>query len=357
MTPVKLVVSDFHLGTGLVGPDGSRNLMEDFVFDDRFVEFLDHYMQGKYAEREVELVVNGDFFNLLQVDYEGSVPSDVTEEIAVAQLADVLDGHPETCAALARFAEAPGHVLTFMVGNHDAGLIFPAAQALLKARVSEKIIIRGEPYLFDGVRIEHGDRHEPVHEIDEPFYTPSGGKTLLNLPWASYFFIHFVRPLKYRRAYIDKVKPFRTYLTWAALFDFRFFLSTVFRLVYFWIYSIGWGRIGSRRFGPTILPVFLRQIEGHNELRAARRLLFRERKLNTVILGHTHHALYRQFAPGREYFNTGCWNQVTDLDIEGYGWRVRLTYAFLEYSEKERRWLTRLLVWNGQQHLHEPFWG
>src|SRR4051794_15060514 len=64
---IKLVISDFHLSRGKWLKNGRRNPLEDFHQDDRFQEFLDYYSTGIYAATEVELIVNGDFFDPLAV--------------------------------------------------------------------------------------------------------------------------------------------------------------------------------------------------------------------------------------------------------------------------------------------------
>ena len=60
MKKVKLVVSDFHIGSGSVLPDGCPNLLEDFIYDGLFIDFLQHYTSGKYDAADVELIINGD---------------------------------------------------------------------------------------------------------------------------------------------------------------------------------------------------------------------------------------------------------------------------------------------------------
>jgi len=67
MKRVKLVVSDFHLSRGRWLPYGLRNPLEDFHQDEKFQDFLEHYSTGPYSDAEVELIVNGDFFDPLAV--------------------------------------------------------------------------------------------------------------------------------------------------------------------------------------------------------------------------------------------------------------------------------------------------
>ena len=63
-----LVISDIHLGAGYM-VDGKRNYLEDFHYDSELVDFLEYYSSNEYAGREVELIINGDLFDLLAVPF------------------------------------------------------------------------------------------------------------------------------------------------------------------------------------------------------------------------------------------------------------------------------------------------
>src|SRR3954464_7374982 len=75
----KLVVSDFHLGKGRYFADGTQNILEDFVYDREFADFLTFYRTGTYLDSEVELILNGDILNLLQMDTYGVHTHLITE--------------------------------------------------------------------------------------------------------------------------------------------------------------------------------------------------------------------------------------------------------------------------------------
>jgi len=356
MRRIKLVISDFHLGTGARLEDGSQNPEEDFFEEGRLIEFLDYHSTGDFSDDEVELVINGDFFNMIQGRVDYIIPTEITEDIAIRQLSDILDGHPRLVAALNQFARRPLKSLTFIVGNHDFGLVFPGVQALLRERLNCPLKLVEDIYAFDEVHVEHGDRYEPVHAFDrrDNILERPGQPPILNLPWGTFFHIHYVQHIKRRRPYIDKVTPFRNYLIWAALNDFPFFLFAITKLIVFVFATAIYGAVGPRRFGVSSLFTLLRQNQTDHELRAARRMLLSQ-PIHTVIFGHTHHPLYRQFAPGKEYFNTGCWNPVTNMDIEGLGYQSIFTYAHLEW--RDSRWRTRLLRFKGRPSIVESFWG
>src|SRR5207248_667068 len=91
----KVVVSDFHLGKGRYFRDGSQNILEDFIYDREFAEFLDYHRSGTFADAEVELILNGDILNLLQIDTYGVHTHLITERSVVRAVEKIVAGHPE----------------------------------------------------------------------------------------------------------------------------------------------------------------------------------------------------------------------------------------------------------------------
>src|SRR3954462_12479451 len=126
----KLVVSDFHLGKGRYFEDGTQNIMEDFIYDREFSEFLNYYRSGIFADAEVELILNGDILNLLQIDIYGVHTHLITERSVIRAVEKIVAGHPDFFHALRRFAATPGHTISYVVGNHDSGMLFSGARGV-----------------------------------------------------------------------------------------------------------------------------------------------------------------------------------------------------------------------------------
>jgi UDP-2,3-diacylglucosamine pyrophosphatase LpxH len=102
---IKLVISDFHLSAGKWLPDGRRNPLEDFHQDDRLSELLDHYGGGQYENIDVELIINGDFFDPLAMTTNSSeFPAEVTEAAAVRTFQRISEAHPTVFEALSAFS-------------------------------------------------------------------------------------------------------------------------------------------------------------------------------------------------------------------------------------------------------------
>lgn len=101
---IKLVISNFHLGKGRFLENGGMNPLEEFYFNEKFVEYINYYSSGIYKDYEVELIINGDFINFFQVDYKGHYLSVLTESVSLELLKTVVRGHKNIFDALASFA-------------------------------------------------------------------------------------------------------------------------------------------------------------------------------------------------------------------------------------------------------------
>ena len=126
MRLIRLVLSDLHLGTGV--PEGELNPLEDFYYDERFAELLEHYDKKCGDSTQIELILNGDIFDLLKVQIDGEWPTEITQEIAEQKLRLCLDGHPRFIASLRTFLAKPERRLVYLPGNHDLDMWFPAPQ-------------------------------------------------------------------------------------------------------------------------------------------------------------------------------------------------------------------------------------
>ena len=136
---IKLVLSDLHLGVGRILENGQINSLEEFYFDEKLVEFLHYYTSGKYAGAQVELILNGDILNFLQVDYKGHFLTVLTEDICLDILERILKGHAQVFKALREFVSVEGNSITYVVGNHDQGMMWPALRSRLNEAVGAAI--------------------------------------------------------------------------------------------------------------------------------------------------------------------------------------------------------------------------
>lgn len=332
----KLVVSDFHLGKGRYFRDGTQNILEDFIYDREFAEFLDYHRRGEFAGPgvEVELVLNGDILNLLQIDTYGVHTHLITERSVARALEKIVAGHSEFFSALKRFAATPGHSISYVIGNHDAGMLFQKAREAFSQACGAEVHFHETVYLFDGIHVEHGQQYENFAAIDmrRPFITRGLPEPVLNLPWGSLTVAVLMPRLKQERPHIDKVRPFQSFLRWVLLHDLWWGIKTLLRLGKFIMDTVLLRRRYQIHQGVRTTLKLLKEISIYpNYDKIAVRILEENDDVHTVIFGHTHILRYRQWREGKEYFNEGSWNECTNLDLSDYGQKVRLTYCYIEY--------------------------
>ncbi len=332
----KIIVSDFHLGKGISLGDGSRNLLEDFTSDRQFVEFLEHYLSGVYKRSEVELIINGDFFNFLQIDYRDQFTDIITEADSLHKLMSILRGHPEIFAKLGEFSRTPHHSVIFILGNHDPGLLWEGVQKVIRTELGGSVFFEMEAYDREGVWVEHGNQYlaDNRYDAERYFLTEDLPEPIINLPFGSFLVIHYLNQVKKVRPYIDKVYPFHLLLRWSLIHDTWFTLKSLFRLT-LWFFSFIFKPNPARKIGWRQVLGILKETTIHPKLhREAKRLLFSREDLAIVVFGHTHQHAYRYYGPGKEYFNSGTWNERISLDVGSLGRFLRLTFVQIEFDKR-----------------------
>lgn len=330
----KLVVSDFHLGKGRFFKDHTQNILEDFVYDREWSEFLAFYRTGDFAQADVELILNGDILNILQIDIYGVHTHMITERSVVRSAQRIVAGHPEFFQALRRFVATPGHTVSYVVGNHDMGMLWHKPRQVFSEAVGAPVQFYDVYYKFDGIYVEHGQQYEKFSATDmrRPFITRGLPEPVLNLPWGSLFISVLLPRIKQERPYVDKVRPFQTFLTWTLLHDFWWGMRAAVLMLTYFFDTLFFRRRYRIVQGVQHTLGLLKEITIYpNYDKIAFKILEDNDDVHTVILGHIHILRYRQWREGKEYFNEGTWNEVTNLGLSEYGTRTRLTYAFIEY--------------------------
>jgi UDP-2,3-diacylglucosamine pyrophosphatase LpxH len=351
---IKVVISDLHLGRGRTLPGGATNPLEEFYFGQKLVEFMQYYSSGEFRDADVELIINGDFLNCLQVDYRGHYLTVLTEGISVEVIQSILDGHPEVFAAMRAFAQLPNRSITYVVGNHDQAMLWPAAREVFDKACGASVKYKNLVYYFDGVHIEHGHMHEAANRFDPKrfFLKKNLPEPILNLPFGSHFFVDFVLKLKFVHPHVDKVRPFRRMMRWAIVNEFSFTVVSFMKLIKYFADMI-FVKDARRQFPVSRILKVLAESAIFPDLSEAARRVLNDDRVNIVIFGHSHVYQYRQWGVDKEYFNTGTWTDITSLDIASMGKITKLTYVLLEYPEDGTRPRGRLKEWRGFHRIEE----
>ncbi len=199
-----VVLSDIEMGAG--GPS------DDFPHSDVLADLLLSYNEGATRELPIDVVFNGDTFDLLKTPYQGGFPRHVTRDVALGKMRAVADAHPRFFDAVRRLLEhrpAERHV-HFILGNHDAELAFPDLQAFVWERCGSdpRISFPGLALEIGKVHIEHGSQQDPMFQVDpKALFVEYEGQTILNLSWGAAALLDTVIPLRDLLAFHDRVKP------------------------------------------------------------------------------------------------------------------------------------------------------
>lgn len=199
-----VVFSDIEMGGG-----GAR---DDFPHAAFLAELIDQYAAGSYADREVDVVFNGDTFDFLKLPIDGTHPSHVTNAIALAKLAAVASAHGPFFDSVKRLLRSqPGlRRVHFVIGNHDPELLFPTVRRELMALCGggEGVRFPGFELRLGTVHLEHGHQYDPLFSMDpqRPFIS-ADPEPLLNLSWAAIGLLQVVIPLHPQLAFYDRLVP------------------------------------------------------------------------------------------------------------------------------------------------------
>ena len=213
---VILSISDLHLGAGEeIG--GRKNPLEDFSSDEELCQFFEYYSSGEYQNKEVEIIINGDYLDLLAVPYVPYFDDEYwSEKACLEKLELVIKGHSEVWQAMDSFLSAKNKKITYIIGNHDAELVFDSLKERYLEEFSEsnrpKILISNTIDTYcpaPGVYLRHGHQYETAHHFDaeNSVITSKKGEKYFIPSWGSYYVTHVVNRYKSERFYINIVRP------------------------------------------------------------------------------------------------------------------------------------------------------
>jgi UDP-2,3-diacylglucosamine pyrophosphatase LpxH len=236
----KLVVSDLHLSAG---HEAEGNQLEDFGSDQEFAALLDEVIAESGRDgADVELIINGDAFEMLQVPHEETFdPAAVypperylssSEADSILKMNIIIGGHQAFFRALADFIQVgpPRRSVTFIKGNHDVNIHWAGVQDRIRqamgAMGQRRPLLAFEERRIsrEGIYVEHGNQYadgvDRVADMEEPHDHDKPGQ--LAIPLGSYFVMNVFNKVEREKYWIDGVKPITALVWYALAYDFRF---------------------------------------------------------------------------------------------------------------------------------------
>ena len=223
MVTTLLVVSDLHLA------DGSR-AFETWGPDQQgaFEAMLAATQPGgALASDMVELIINGDCFDFLLSPPHLDLRDHTDVNLAHAKWVNILAAHGPWFTALRAFLQAPGHRVTFVIGNHDLELAYPSIRARVRSAINAapgmvRFCLTQAYRPLPDVLIDHGCQFDAYNAIphlwaQQPSVSTPGdletsdarGQAIgpLALPWGSRYFYRAFVPAKEQLRYLDEFIP------------------------------------------------------------------------------------------------------------------------------------------------------
>jgi len=199
-----VILSDIEMGAG--------GAIDDFPHSDWLGQLICSYNEPPFAALDVDLVLNGDIFDLLKTSYLGAWPRHITGEVAVGKMARVAGAHPGFFEGVRRFLdhEDAQRRVFFIAGNHDPELLYPDVQLMIRSKLGryERVIFSGFSLEAGRVHIEHGSQMDPFFRMERrrPFIE-FRGKTVLNISWGAVALLDTVIPMQSTMGFHDRIQP------------------------------------------------------------------------------------------------------------------------------------------------------
>jgi UDP-2,3-diacylglucosamine pyrophosphatase LpxH len=340
-----LVISDLHLGAGM-SVNNRKNFLEDFHYDKELIEFIEYHVSGYFLEQEVELVINGDFFDLLAVPFVSYFDDEYwSEEAALEKLKMIVSAHSGVIDALKFFLKFPNNRLIYIIGNHDAELILPELQTYIYELFDQmdhhklKILSNeAEPYSpVEGVVLKHGHEFELAHHFSsQSLITDIDGKKYFLPPWGSYYVTRVINKFKEERDYINAVRPVNKFIINGIIYDSLYTLRFIFSNFYYFFMVRFMLIFKKNNKWSKVFELIKNEIElFRNYETLTEEAILNNPNLHALIVGHTHDPIFREYDDGSIFINTGTWTKMYNLDFGKNYYGARLTFAKVTVKENK----------------------
>lgn len=341
-----LVISDIHLGAGLI-VNKRKNVLEDFHYDKELIEFIEYHSGGLYYNREVELIINGDFFDLLAVPFVPYFDDEFwSEKAALDKLKMIVEAHQGVIEALKDFLTFPNNRLVYIIGNHDAELVFESLREYISGLFPEadrsrfQILLNTDSHYVpeEGVVLKHGHEYELAHHFspETSIIIDNEGQKFFIPPWGSYYVTRVVNKFKEGRDYINAVRPINKFLINGIIYDFLYTLRFIFANIYYFI-MVRFVMIFKQNKGVVeVLKHVQTEVQLFQNYEAlTEEYVTQNPDVKALIVGHTHEPIFREYDDGSIFINTGTWTKMYNLDFGKNFYGARLTFARVDVKEKQ----------------------
>ncbi len=356
-----VVLSDLHLGAGKI-VDGKQNPLEDFVYDSQFCELLAFYSSEEFVDEEVEVVLNGDVFDLLAVPFVKYFDDEFwCQDSAVERLRIIIGAHPKFIEGIVNYLKVNNKKLIYIIGNHDAEFIHQTVQdeflKVIPENLKQKIsffVTPNDAYKpHPELVIMHGHQFDVTfdEQNDGPIIVDRNNKRYYLPPWGAYYVTRILNKFKRERKFAGAVRPVGKFIIDGLIYDTMFMvrfllanLTYLFMVRLITIFKAEKTLNGVMKY----LKYEFRHFQNYST--------FIEEYLNDhqivkgLVVGHSH-LPSENFIKDVRVINTGSWTKLYVLDMEIEREPIMLT--FLQVTIENDKLDYSLNAWDGPSRL--PF--
>lgn len=342
-----IVVSDLHLGAGL-NVNNRRNFLEDFHYDKELIEFIEYHSSGHYLDREVELILNGDLFDLLAVPFVKYFDDEFwSENAALDKLKMIIDAHIGVIEAFKDFISYPNNRIVYILGNHDAELVFESLRDYIlelfpeKDRYKFRILLNDETVYIpeEGIVLKHGHEYELAHQysVQTCIATDINHNKYFIPPWGSYYVTRVINKFKEGRDYINAVRPVNKFIINGIIYDPLYTIRFVFANFYYFFMVRFVMLFKQNKKISEVLDMLKHEMKlFQNYESLTEEFVTSDENIKALIVGHTHDPIFREYDNGSIFINTGTWTKMYNLDFGKNFYGAKLTFARVDIKEKSR---------------------
>ncbi len=347
-----LVISDLHLSAGL-NVNNRKNFLEDFHYDKELIEFIEYHSSGHYLDREVELIINGDFFDLLAVPFVKYFDDEFwSENAALDKLKMILEAHGGVLDALKDFLSYPNNRIVYIIGNHDAEFVFESLRDFLINSFNEldrqkfRILLNDETVYIpeEGIVLKHGHEYELAHHfsVNSCIATDINHNKYFIPPWGSYYVTRVINKFKEGRDYINAVRPVNKFIINGMIYDTLYTFRFIFANFYYFM-MVRFVMIFKQNV--KLSDVFervkndIQLFQNYESL--TEEFVTSDENIKAFIVGHTHDPIFREYDDGSIFINTGTWTKMYNLDFGKNFNGAKLTFARIDVKDKTTEKFTK----------------
>ena len=321
---------------------GAPGAVDDFPHAAWLGALIASYADARYESLEVDLVFNGDTFDLLKTSVDGVWSRHVSARLALAKMRIVAESHLPFFAGIREFCarKGPSGGVYFVLGNHDPELVFPEVQEYLRELCAsgDQIRFPGFALDFGRLHIEHGSQQDRLFQVNPKRPTMMHqGEEIVSLSWGAVALLEAAIPLQPLLYHHDRLKPRK--LLFELMPEVKQLLTGAFWNYWTGSYFRGWAGDPVKQVSWTMLKELVYRLFSLDpEISAgveSEKLLIEHPDCDVYLYGHLHVPGWWSFG-NRKVLRTGAMRDEFMLSERGDMLRpVNKTYAEVFLSGNE----------------------